>query len=390
MLASAALIAITTGVRQSLGLLVRPLAATGLGVATVSFVLAVGQFCWGAAQPLFGMLADRIGSARVLALGAVLLALGFGLAPVVPSGPGLFVTLGVVSAAGGGAASFAILIGSVAARLPAERRSFAAGIINAGGSFGQFLFAPLTQAVVVAAGWTTALWALAASGLATLVLIRPVTGASRAPAPPAGSGEALGAVLRRVAGDRDYLLLGAGFFTCGFHVAFLVTHLPGEIALCGLPATSAGIAIGVIGLFNIAGSIGVGALAGRYRMKSLLAVVYATRAVAVLAYLAAPKTLLTLYAFAGVLGLTWLATVPPTAGLIGKLFGTRHLATLFGFTFLAHQVGAFFGAWVGGVVLARTGNYLAVWYADVALALLAAAANLPIREAPPRAVPARA
>lgn len=387
-LASAALIAITTGVRQSLGLFVRPLAATGLGIATISFVLAVGQFCWGAAQPLFGMLADRVGTARVLQLGALLLAVGFGLAPLLPSGTGLFWTLGVISAAGGGAASFAILIGAVSQRLPAERRAWASGLINAGGSFGQFVFAPLSQAVIGAAGWLAGMWTLAAAGLATLLLVRPAAGDHRVQS--SASSEPLGAALRRACADRSYLLLAAGFFTCGFHVAFLVTHLPGEIVLCGLPASSAGVALGLIGLFNIAGSIGVGALASRYRMKSLLAAIYATRAVAVLAYLAAPKTLVTLYAFSAVLGLTWLATVPPTAGLVGKLFGTRYLATLFGFTFLAHQVGAFFGAWVGGIALAQNGSYLWVWYADVLLALLAAAANLPIREAPPSAVPAAA
>jgi predicted MFS family arabinose efflux permease len=226
------------------------------------------------------------------------------------------------------------------------------------------------------------MWTLALAGLGTLLLVRPAVGASRSVHPP--SSESLGAALRRAGLDRNYLLLSAGFFTCGFHVAFLVTHLPSEIALCGLPESAAGIALGLIGLFNIAGSIGVGALASRFRMRSLLAAIYATRAIAVLAYLAAPKTLGTLYAFSAVLGLTWLATVPPTAGLIGKLFGTRHLATLFGFTFFAHQVGAFFGAWLGGVALAQTGGYLWVWYVDVLLALLAAAANLPIREAPLR------
>ena len=385
-LASAALMAITTGVRLSLGLFVRPLAATGIGIASISFVLAVGQFCWGAVQPAFGLVADRVGTVPVLMLGGGLLALGFALAPVFPSELGLLFTLGILTAAGAGAASFAILIGGAAKHLPPERRAFAAGIINAGGSLGQFLLAPVTQALITAFGWASALWALALAGLGTVALARPAVG----PATPAvaspqdGAARPARGALRAAFRDRSYLCLHAGFFTCGFHIAFLVTHLPTEIALCGLPASAAGVAIGTIGLFNVAGSIGIGWLAGRFRMKLLLAELYAVRALAIVAYLLAPKTLATLYVFSGVLGLTWLATVPPTAGLVGKLFGTRFLSTLFGMTLLSHQIGAFFGAWLGGLAMALTGSYRWVWYADVALALLAALVSLPIRESAPR------
>ena len=385
-LASAALLAITTGVRLSLGLFVRPIAATGIGIAGISLVLAVGQFCWGAIQPVFGLLADRFGALWVLILGGVLLALGLALAPAFPTEQGLMVTLGIVSAAGAGAGSFAILIGGVAGRLAPERRNFAAGIINAGGSFGQFLFAPLAQALITALSWAGALWTLAAAGLATVFLARPAVGArgSAAHAFAPGSHQPVGTTLRAAFRDRSYLCLHAGFFTCGFHIAFLVTHLPSEIALCGLPAASAGVAVGLIGLFNIAGSIGIGWLAGRHRMKLLLAELYAVRALAIVVYLLAPKTLVTLYVFSGVLGLTWLATVPPTAGLVGQLFGSRHLSTLFGMTLLSHQTGAFFGAWLGGLAMAASGSYRAVWYADIALAVLAALVSLPIRETPPR------
>ena len=385
-LASAALLAITTGVRLSLGLFVRPIAATGIGIAGISLVLAVGQFCWGAVQPVFGLLADRFGARWVLVLGGVLLALGLGLAPAFPTEPGLMLMLGIVSAAGAGAGSFAILIGGVAGRLAPERRAFAAGIINAGGSLGQFLFAPLAQALITALSWAGALWALAAAGLATVFLARPAVGAGARAAQAHGTAAAqpVGAVLREAFRDRSYLCLHAGFFTCGFHIAFLVTHLPSEIALCGLPAASAGVAVGLIGLFNIAASIGIGWLAGRPRMKLLLAELYAVRALAIVAYLLAPKTLVTLYVFSGVLGLTWLATVPPTAGLVGRLFGNRHLSTLFGMTLLSHQTGAFFGAWLGGLAMSATGSYRSVWYADVALALVAALVSLPIRETPLR------
>jgi MFS family permease len=382
-IASAAVIAITTGVRQSLGLFVRPLAATGLGIATVSFALAVGQFVWGAVQPAFGILADRIGAARVLMLGGILLAAGLGLAPLMPTGPGLLLTLGVVSAAGAGAGSFAILIGATAQRLPAERRALGSGLINSGGSFGQFLFAPLSQVVISVAGWAVGLWTLAAAGLATLAFARTAAGnEGRAPplAAAASAEQPLAQALRGARADASYWCLHAGFFTCGFHIAFLTTHLPGEIALCGLPPQAAGAAIALIGLLNIVGSIGIGWLAAWYRMKLLLVALYAARAAAVGGYLLAPKTLTTLYLFSAVLGLTWLATVPLTAGLVGKLRGTRHLSTLFGFTFLSHQVGAFFGAWLGGIAMSMTGSYDWVWYADMGLAVFAALVNLPIRE----------
>ena len=383
-IASAAVIAITTGVRQSLGLFVQPLAATGLGIATVSFALAVGQFVWGAVQPAFGILADRIGATRVLMLGGILLAAGLGLAPLMPTGPGLLLTLGIISAAGAGAGSFSILIGATAQRLPAERRAMGSGIINSGGSFGQFLFAPLSQAVISIAGWAVGLWTLAVAGLATLAFARTAAGNEGRPpplAPAATTGQPLAKALRDAGTDASYWCLHAGFFTCGFHIAFLTTHLPGEIALCGLPPQAAGTAIALIGLLNIVGSIGIGWLAAWYRMKMLLVALYGARAAAVGGYLLAPKTLTTLYLFSSVLGLTWLATVPLTAGLVGKLRGTRHLSTLFGLTILSHQVGAFFGAWLGGIAMSMTGSYNWVWYADMGLAVFAALVNLPIREA---------
>jgi predicted MFS family arabinose efflux permease len=184
--------------------------------------------------------------------------------------------------------------------------------------------------------------------------------------------------------DRSYWCLHAGFFTCGFHIAFLVTHLPGEVGLCGLPGAVAATSLAIIGLANIAGSLWAGWMGNRVRMKMLLFWMYFTRAIAVLAYLAAPKEPWTFYVFAAVLGATWLATVPPTAGITAKLFGTRYLATLFGLTLLSHQVGGFFGAWLGGIAITQTGSYQWMWWADAALALAAALVNLPIREARPQ------
>ena len=186
--------------------------------------------------------------------------------------------------------------------------------------------------------------------------------------------------LRQAMVDRSYLCLHAGFFTCGFHVAFLVTHLPGEVALCGHTAHVSAASLAIIGLFNIAGSLFAGHLGTRYRMKYILAVMYGSRAVMIAIYLLAPKTVLTFYIFAAFLGFTWLATVPPTAGLVAKLFGTRYLATLFGLTLLTHQIGGFLGAWLGGLAMVHDGHYLWMWYVDIILAALAALVNLPIRE----------
>jgi MFS family permease len=388
-IAGATLIAITTGTRQSLGLFLRPLAAAGPGIATVSLALAVGQFFWGVAQPAFGILADRFGTQRVVVLGGLMLAGGLALTPVLPGSLGLFVSLGFLSAVGAGAASFAILIGAVAKRVPAQHQPLAAGVINSGASLGQFILAPLTQAVIAAAGWVAALWALAGlAGLSTL-LARPAAGevAGSSGRRPPEPGAPLLDMLRTAFADRSYWCLHASFFACGFHIAFLVTHLPNEVAVCGLAPSAAATALAVIGLLNVVGSIGFGWLGSRFRFKSLLAALYATRVVAIALYLAAPKTLLTLYSFAAVLGFTWLATVPSTAGLVGKLFGARYVSTLFGMTLVTHQTGAFFGAWLGGVFMARTGSYHWVWIIDMLLAAVAAAANAPIREPP---LPARA
>src|SRR5690349_15994632 len=388
MLSAAAILMITMGARQSMGLFVAPINdATGVGIVAISFALAIGQFVWGVVQPVFGAIADKRGSGGVLVLGTLLLAAGLALTPLAGSEWGLVVTLGVLSAAGAGAGSFSILIGVTANRLAPEHRSFASGFINAGGSAGQFVFAPLSQALIAAFGWAQALFALAAASLLSLPLISTLLGRrgeaaspGAAPAAQAG-GESLRAQLARALRDPSYLLLHAGFFTCGVHIAFLVTHLPTEVGLCGLPANVSATALALIGLFNIAGSLTAGALGNRYRMKYMLGAMYASRALIIAIYLVSPRTALTFYVFAAALGFSWLATVPPTAGLVGKLFGTRYLGTLFGLTLLSHQVGGFFGAWLGGVTIYRFGDYGWMWYADMALAAAAALCCLPIREA---------
>jgi predicted MFS family arabinose efflux permease len=246
------------------------------------------------------------------------------------------------------------------------------------------VFAPLAQALISAFGWVTALLSLAASALLTIPLALPLRDKHTGGPTVHTGGISLSEQTLIAFKDRSYLCLHAGFFTCGFHIAFLVTHLPGEVALCGLPASVSAASLAIIGLANIAGSLSVGWLAQTYRMKYLLVWIYGIRAVAISLFLIAPHTALTFYVFAAVLGVSWLATVPPTAGLVGKLFGTRYLATLFGLTLLSHQIGGFFGAWLGGIAVARSGNYDWMWYADIALATVAALVNLPIREAQPK------
>jgi predicted MFS family arabinose efflux permease len=282
-LAAAAILLITMGVRQTSGLFLIPITqSTGISIVAMSFALAVGQFMFGAAQPVFGAIADKFGAEKVVIAGAIMLALGCVLTPLAKSSTGLLLTMGVLSAAGAAAGSFSILIGIAAQRLPPERRSFAAGLINAGGSVGQSVFAPLVQLIIGAAGWASAMFASAFAALLTIPLVLPLRrsqsaaagAASLAPVPHLTLGEQLRVALR----DPSYLCLHAGFFTCGFHIAFLVTHLPNDLRLCGLGPEVAPFALMLIGLFNVAGSLSAGWLGQRYRMKYLLAMIYASRA----------------------------------------------------------------------------------------------------------------
>ena len=292
-LAAAAVLMVTMGARQSMGLFVFPLnVSTGLGLVTISFALAVGQFVWGAVQPVAGAMADRYGATPVLVAGVLIFALGSALTPLFTTGPGLVLTLGLLSAVGTGAASFSVLIGAVSARVPVAHRGSAAGVINAGGSFGQFVFAPLLQTLISLLGWMGAMWSLAIITLASLPLVRVMRG-SVAPLDAAASRSTFGGVrmaVRNALANRSYLLLHAGFFTCGFHVALIVTHFPGEVALWSLPASVASWSLAIIGLGNIAGSLLAGWCLSRYLGKVVLFCVYGSRALLVLLYLAVPKT----------------------------------------------------------------------------------------------------
>lgn len=381
-LSAAGILMVTMGARQSLGLFLSPLnTTTGLGVASISLAMAVGQFTWGAIQPLAGAVADRYGPGRVLLGGLLLLALGSAITPLMSGTVGLIVSLGLFSAIGSGAGSFSVLIGASSQRLPLDARAAASGVINAGGSFGQFVFAPLLQALIQLLGWMGAMWSLAVMTLAATPLVRVLSKPVEQSQPRAAGEAGLWRSVQDAMGDRSYQLLNLGFFSCGFHIAFLVTHLPGEVALCGLPSAVASWSLAIIGLSNIFGSLYAGSCVARYRSKYVLFWMYGSRALMIALYLMAPRTDLTFYIFAAGLGFTWLATVPPTAAIVGKLFGVRYLGTLFGMTLLSHQIGGFFGAYLGGIALTRFGDYGWMWYADIALATAAALLNLPIKEA---------
>ncbi len=386
LLAAAGAFALTMGVRQSMGLFLSPLnTATGLGVGSISLAFACGQLSWGVTQPFAGAIADKVGAGRVIALGVVLVALGTFITPLMTSTLGLIFAIGIMAAGGAGMAGPAVLMAATSRLIAPERRGMATGIVNAGGSFGQFVMAPLAGALSAGLGWSAAMQVLGMVVLialpAAFVLKNPgaVPTAAVSAAPPVSTREAL----RTALAYPGFRLLALGFFVCGFHVAFLGTHLPGVIAACGLPAQYGGWSLAILGLFNIVGSLLMGWAVSRWRMKSLLSGVYAVRAIAIGLFLVAPKTGTTALVFAAVMGLSFLSTVPPTAGLVAKFFGVSHMATLFGVVMLTHQIGGFLGAWMGGRVFELTGNYDWVWYLDIVLAVGASILHFPIEESHP-------
>jgi len=383
--AAGVVFALVFGVRQSQALFISPLnSATGLGIASISLAFAVAQLMWGITQPLAGAVADRYGTGRVIALGGVLVMAGTVLTPYAHSTLMLVVLIGVIAAGGAGMSGLGVLMSAVSRALPPQKRGIASGIVNAGGSFGQFAVVPVAQLLTGVIGWVGALSALGAMALATLPLAWVLRGKSEA-----GHSEqrlvaekTMRHALRDAVRDPSFVYLTLGFFVCGFHVAFIATHLPGVVASCQLPAEVAAWSLSLIGLFNIFGSFTAGWAIGRWRMKSVLSALYASRGIAVMAFLAAPKTTTTFLVFSVVIGFTYLATVPPTVGLVAKLHGVRFLATLFGMVMLSHQIGGFLGAWLGGRLFESTGSYDWMWYADVVLAFAAALIHLPINEAP--------
>ena len=385
LLAAAGTFGLTMGTRQTMGLFLSSLnTSTGLGLASISLAFAFGQIFWGLTQPFAGAIADKAGVGRILLAGIIMVAIGTFITPYMTSTAGLIFAIGIMAAGGAGIAGPAVLMAACARLLPPAKHGMAMGIVNAGGSMGQFLLAPLAGVLLVAWGWASAMQMMALFVVLALPAAWLLRGNSRAAVPigtvaakPLSARQAIAQAFR----TPSYLLLAGGFFVCGFHVAFLGTHLPGVVASCGLPTEWGAWSLAVLGLFNIVGSVTMGWATSRWRMKSLLSLVYAARAVGVVLFLLAPKTGPVMLVFAAFMGLTFLSTVPPTAGLVTKFFGTTNLATLFGLVMLVHQVGGFLGAYLGGKIFDVTGSFDWVWYIDVVLAVGAALIHLPIKEA---------
>ncbi len=385
------------GPRSAFGFFLTPMSsANGWGRDVFALAFALQNLLWGIAQPFAGAVADRFGMVRVLSVGALLYASGLALMAYTTSPVTLQVTAGVLVGFGLAGCSFNLVIAAFGKLLPERYRMLAIGAGTAAGSFGQFLFAPFGVALIDNFGWQNAL--LVFGGL--LLFIVPMALALSTPRSepkPAGAAvdaaatQSLMGALAEAFGHRSYVLLVLGFFTCGFQLAFITLHLPAYLLDRGLTAQVGGWALATIGLFNIIGSISVGWLSNIYPRRYLLALNYFLRAVFIAAFVLLPASTVTTLLFAAGMGLLWLSTVPPTSALVTLMFGTRWLATLYGFVFFSHQVGGFLGAWLGGLLYERTGSYDIVWWLAVLFGVLSAVINLPIEEKPVlRAAPAAA
>ncbi len=376
----AAIVLLAMGVRQSFGLFLSPITEDlGIGRETFSLAVALQNLVFG--LPLVGILADRIGPRMVLVGSGIVYAAGLWIASFVDSAVGIFAAWGILPGLALSGASYVVVLGAVGRVVPAERRSTAFGVITAAGSFGMFAVVPGAQWLLDAFGWRGALQVLAIGiGLIAIIALRfplrPTVEVDR------HLDEPLPDVLRRARSHRGYLLLTAGFFVCGFHVAFVATHLPAYLTDNGLPGFVGATALSLIGVFNIVGSSAFGVMGDRFRKRTLLSILYTSRAAVFALFLLLPLTSSTALVFGATIGFLWLATVPLTSGVVAQIFGSRYLSTLYGITFLSHQVGAFLGVWLGGRVFDATGSYTPVWVAAAILGLVAGLIHLPISDTP--------
>jgi len=378
------------GLRHGFGLFLLPITSDmQWSRETFALALAVQNLVWGATQPFAGMLADKYGSGRVVAGGAVLYVLGL-VWMAHPSTPLAFVlAAGVLIGTGLSGVTFSVIAGVLGRAFPPEKRSMVLGISAAAGSFGQFALLPLTQWLLSHVGWMGALVALACVGilmapLAAALVERRIT---RVHAFQQSAGEAMSEAL----GHRGYVLLTLGFFVCGFQLVFIGVHLPAYLADHGLPVQVAVTALALVGLFNIVGTYTTGWLGTKMPKRYILSFIYFARAIVIALFVFLPLSAMSVYVFAMALGLLWLSTVPPTNSMVAHIFGVRYLAMLSGFTFFSHQVGSFLGAWLGGKLYDVLGSYDFVWYLSIALGVIAGLINLPIDEREvvrPAAVPA--
>lgn len=377
--------AIGFGPRAALGLFLTPMSsANGWGREVFSLALAIQVLVWGSAQPFVGAIADRYGSARVLSAGAILYCAGLCLMAYSTTPAMLDLSAGFLTGLGIAGSSFTIVIAAFSKLLPAHMRSLAFGVGTAAGSFGQFLFSPLAVGFLDWFGWQEA---LVAFGIICLSIIPLSVAVSTPPMDATGQRgaarqQSLREALAEAFGHRSYVLLVLGFFTCGFQLLFITVHLPAYLVDRGLSVDAGAWALGVIGAFNIVGSITAGWLGDRMPKRYLLSIIYALRSLAVIVFISLPVTAVSAVIFGAVMGLLWLSTVPPTSGLVAIMFGTRWMATLFGFAFFSHQVGGFLGVWLGGILFTATGSYDVIWWLSVVLGIVSAIINLPIVERP--------
>lgn len=377
--------AIGFGPRAALGLFLTPMSsAYSWGREVFALALAIQVIVWGTAQPFVGAIADRFGTMRVLSAGAVLYCAGLTLMAYSTTPGMLDLSAGVLTGLGIAGSSFTIVIAAFGKLMPPHMRTLAFGAGTAAGSFGQFLFSPLAVGFIDHLGWQHALIAF---GVITLLVI-PLSFALRT-APMdmsvkagAASQQSLLQALAEAFGHRSYILLVLGFFTCGFQLLFITVHLPAYLVDRGLSIDAGAWTLGAIGLFNIVGSITAGWLGDRMPKRYLLSIIYVLRSLAVVVFISLPVTPVSAIVFGACMGLLWLSTVPPTSALVALMFGTRWMATLFGFAFFSHQVGGFLGVWLGGILFERTGSYNVVWWLSVLFGILSAIINLPIVEKP--------
>jgi len=376
-----AICALSMGIRSSLGLFLAPMTeALGWTASAFAIAIAVQVLLNGFTQPIAGQIADRIGGYRVLLGGAVLYALGLVGMALAPSYPWFFVSAGLVMGTAVSAAGFPIVMVALTRILPPERRGRVVGLATAASSFGQFSVVPAAGLGIEAFGWQGGMLLLAVAAASILVLALPLSAeridtAAQAKVPAR-------VALAEAGRDPSFWFLAAGFFVCGLHVSFLTVHLPGFIASCGLPHALGAGAVSLIGLFNIAGASLAGELSGRWKRRELLVGIYGLRAVVMTVFVLVPPSTTSVLVFSAAMGFLWLSTVPPTVGIIARRYGTQWLATLFGIVFLAHQVGGFTGAWLGGLIFDRTGSYDGMWVISILAGAFAAVANLPVRDRP--------
>lgn len=376
--------ALTFGPRSAMGFFQLPmLAEKGWDRTTFGLAMAIQNLFWGLGTPVFGALADKFGTWRVLALSGGLYAAGLLLMANAETETMLHVSGGVLVGLGVAAGSFGIVLAAFARNVAPERRSFVFGLGTAAGSAGMFIFAPLSQGLIDAYGWYDSLVVMSALMLVVPILAIPLAGNARTGrASMAEMEQTIGEALREAIGHQSYLLLVAGFFVCGFQVAFITAHFPAYVSDIGIEARYAVIALALIGFFNIIGSLAAGMAGQRYPKPMLLVWIYLGRAVAITLFLLLPQTPTTVIGFAVVMGLLWLSTVPLTNALVAIMFGTRHLGMLGGIVFLSHQIGSFLGVWLGGYLYDIYGSYDTVWWLGVALAFFAAIVHWPIAERP--------